>query len=103
MNKTNTVVDELNKIYKERSTSYGTPEDNFNRVASLWQSYLNGKEQGEITALDVAHMMILFKIGRTMGGANKVDNYVDIAGYAVCAAEIYENTDKAGNTTNTPI
>ena len=42
-------------------------------------------------------MMILMKIARNMGGVYKQDNWIDIAGYAVCGAEVQsmeiEDTD----------
>ena len=37
---------------------------------------------------DVAIMMALLKVARIATGAGKVDNYVDLAGYAACAGEI---------------
>lgn len=33
-------------------------------------------------------MMSLLKIARTATGAAKLDNWVDIAGYAACGAEL---------------
>ena len=39
-------------------------------------------------AEDVAIMMILLKIARIQTGTFKPDNYIDIAGYAACAAEV---------------
>jgi len=37
--------------------------------------------------LDIAHMMILFKMARVQGQAPKRDNYVDLCGYAGIAAD----------------
>ena len=68
----------------ERDEDYGKPEDNFFRIASYWSVYLNHP----VTPRDVAMMMILLKVARTnLGGTD--DCYVDIAGYAACAGEIY--------------
>lgn len=39
-----------------------------------------------LEAEDVAIMMILLKIARIQTGTFKPDNYIDIAGYAACAA-----------------
>lgn len=53
------------------------------------------KDAGEpISALDVANMMILLKIARACKIPTR-DTYVDIAGYAKCAAEItgHKNED----------
>ena len=37
---------------------------------------------------DVAILMALLKIARVRSGRYKADNYIDLAGYAACAAEI---------------
>ena len=68
-----------------RPMDYGTPEDNFVLVAKLWNTYLG---DCLMDAHDVAIMMALLKIARIKTGRGKMDNYVDLAGYAACAAEI---------------
>lgn len=68
--------------------SYGTPEDNFGRIARLWEDYL----QHPILPYDVAAMMALLKIARIASGMPKADNWVDLAGYAACGAELQELT-----------
>jgi hypothetical protein len=79
-------------VCSERNEQYGEPEDNFAVIASLWETYIKARCVGEgvqvdITARDVAIMMVLFKVGRaaTSIDAND-DTLVDIAGYAACAA-----------------
>lgn len=77
-------LDEAKKtICGERQDVYGNPEDSFALIAEYWSTYL----QQEVTAKDVAHMMVLFKMGRVQGQAPKRDNYVDICGYASIAAD----------------
>lgn len=66
-----------------RNMTYGEPEDNFEKIAALWSAYLDD----EISAHDVALMMCLFKIARASSGLS-ADNYVDLCGYAACAAEV---------------
>ena len=68
----------------KRQTDYGTPEDNFKRIADSWSSYL----RYNITPVDVANMMILLKIARIQSGNATEDSFVDIAGYAACGGEI---------------
>lgn len=71
-----------------REQEYGSPEDNFNQIANLWNSFLEARQGKRLTGADVAIMMILFKIGRLATGAGSVDTWVDIAGYAACGGEI---------------
>lgn len=66
--------------------AYGTPEDNFSRIARLWEDYL----RHPIRPHDVAAMMALLKIARIASGQPKADNWVDLAGYAACGAELQE-------------
>lgn len=77
----------------DRQTSHGDKEENFANIAELWNAYLscrirNENEPKRLTALDVGHMMVLMKIARTQAGAFNIDDYIDAAGYAGCAAEI---------------
>jgi hypothetical protein len=92
----------LNCVNGEREKQYGSPEDNFRRIADLWSTYLTSLFEDEeividIDPIDVAKMMILFKIARSNGDKDKLDNYVDILGYGACAAEIFENGNKERN------
>lgn len=83
----------LNCVNGEREKQYGNPEDNFKRIAELWSVYLTSIFEDvifELDPIDVAKMMVLFKIARANGPKDKLDNYVDIIGYAACAAEIFE-------------
>jgi len=68
----------------QREQDYGSPEDNFSLIASLWSAY-TGRP---LTAIDVAMMMSLLKIARIKTGSSNMDSYVDLAGYAACAGEI---------------
>lgn len=83
----------------ERDEAYGVPEDNFNRVADLWNLYTGGKSDILITPKDVSVMMILFKVARIMENGGTPDCFVDIAGYAACGYEILgkERSKKNGN------
>ena len=81
----------------DREQDYGSPENNFNNITSLWTSYLYGAGLMEnndltiwkrITPKDVAAMLALLKIARIASGHAKEDNWVDLAGYAACGGEI---------------
>ena len=67
-----------------REAEYGTPEDNFKRIATYWSTY----KGTEFTACDVAIMMALLKVARIQSGNATTDSFVDLAGYAACGAEI---------------
>ena len=76
----------------QREQDYGTPEDNFETIAGLWETYLSHACVDEaggvyIDANDVAMMMALLKIARIAAGGGKADSWIDLAGYAACGAE----------------
>lgn len=68
----------------DREQDYGSPENNFTRIAEFWGAYLGA----DINAKDVAAMLALLKIARIASGHAKDDNWVDLAGYAACGGEI---------------
>lgn len=72
----------VDAVCKDRENTYGSPEDNFSLIADLWTTYTGAK----IGPRDVAVMMILLKTARAKNSDHD-DNFVDIAGYAACAAE----------------
>lgn len=75
----------------QRETDYGNPEDNFTMIAKLWTDYMN--VPGVLfTAKDVAMMMALLKVARIRSGKGSLDSFVDLAGYAACAGEIWERS-----------
>ena len=79
-----------------REQDYGTPENNFQCIAELWETYMKRKclsADADVcfVAEDVAAMMILFKIGRMATGEGTTDTWIDIAGYAACGGEMRGN------------
>lgn len=68
-----------------REEDYGTPEDNFGKIAALW----NAAFGTSFTAEDVTLAMVLLKVARQTTGSGSTDTWVDIAGYAACGGEIY--------------
>jgi hypothetical protein len=71
-------------VVGDREQDYGNVENNFNRIAEFWETYLGY----HVTAKDVAAMLALLKIARIASGHAKDDNWVDLAGYAACGGEI---------------
>ncbi|MGM9556585.1 MAG: DUF6378 domain-containing protein [Oscillospiraceae bacterium] len=84
-------------ICTDRNAQYGEPEDNFAVIGELWSQYLRRAKDADIDldGYDVGMLMALFKIGRLETGAPKRDNFVDLAGYVACAAEIALREGKA--------
>ncbi len=81
-------------ILNDRQNTYGTPEDNFQVIADLWNVYLGIKDEDlQLTKQDVAIMMMLLKVARMKSSPNHLDNYVDAAGYSVIAGS-FCNTEK---------
>ena len=80
-----------------RRSAYGTPENNFARIARFWQAYLENKgltlrdENGvphAITAADISPMMRLLKEARLCESPQHRDSFVDLIGYALTGAEV---------------
>lgn len=70
----------------DRKAKHGDMVGTHANIARLWSAYL----EVPIEAGDVALMMVLLKVARTMGGEHNPDDYIDMAGYAGCAGEISE-------------
>lgn len=71
----------------DRRESYGSPQESFARIATLWSAYLGYA----ISSHDVAMLMILLKIARQKN-KHKDDNLVDMCGYAALATVLNEGT-----------
>lgn len=78
----------------DREQDYGSPEHNFDTIARMWAAYLHAVKVNQggrdfyITGKDVAAMLGLLKIARIASGHGKMDNWIDLAGYAACGGEI---------------
>ena len=74
-------------VCKERAADYGELENNFDLIARLWNAYITANKI-PLKAVDVAVLMILLKVARQISGNGKLDNWIDIAGYAACGGEL---------------
>ena len=76
-------------VTKDRQATHGKPESSFSNHALLWTAYLQAKGYDiSLTEVDVADMMILFKVGRSINNPTNLENWIDKAGYAACGAEV---------------
>ena len=71
-------------IAGQRQDDYGDARQSFDRIAALWSAYTGSR----ITAADVASMMVLLKASRARTSPEKIDSWLDMAGYAALAAEM---------------
>lgn len=69
---------------------YGSPEDNFTTIASMWSNYLTAakRETVIINPRDVAAMMAQLKLSRIASGIASSDSWVDLVGYAAFGCEL---------------
>jgi hypothetical protein len=100
MNRTGILTLADDTVNGERQDQYGNPEDNFAVIGRLWEIFItakclsvdaSGKPYCKINPPDVANLMILLKVARnTTGNVDKVDTWVDIAGYAACGGAMLQ-------------
>jgi len=85
-NATKSILDEAQGIiWGDREKTYGEPDVNLKRIASMWNAYLyskclNAENKTKISAEDVCWMMVMLKASRQMN-TPKRDNLTDAAGY----------------------
>ena len=85
------IADEAKRIVSgARRSAYGKPEDNFERIARLWQAHFEntGRAEAKVTAGDISLLMVLMKIGRLAESPKHYDSWVDVVGYALTGAEV---------------
>lgn len=84
------IADEAKRIVDgARRANYGTPEDNFERIARFWTAYfLNTGRETNVTAADVSPMMRLMKEARLCETPDHYDSHVDLVGYTLTGAEV---------------
>ena len=86
------LLQEATKTIDERGDKYGTPRDNFSRIARLWSVILDT----DITPLQAALCMDAVKTARLCTTPEHWDSLVDKAGYSAVMAEIVGERQKIG-------
>ena len=90
-----------NIVNGARRGAYGKPENNFHRIALLWQAWLDARGlrivatnssdstyEYRLAAGDVSPMMRLMKEARLCETPDHLDSHMDIVGYALTGAEV---------------
>ena len=79
-------------VCRDRENEYGSPKENLESIARYLTEYTRSKYGVQIpyTGKDVALIMMFVKIAREATGCGKLDNWVDMAGYAAIGAELME-------------
>ncbi len=79
-------------VCRDRQATYGSAEDNFAVIAEFWTTHLRTRgliaPRARIESFDVAAMSGLIKSARAAHNPRHRDNWVDLAGYAICGAGI---------------
>lgn len=76
-------------INGERNLAYGEPEDNFMRIARLWNAYLSNLGMPpQLRPHDVALLLDLMKTARLQNDHTHEDSWIDKAGYSACGGEV---------------
>lgn len=89
----NRVLSEAEKcVCGQREQDYGTPEDNFDRIAKMWSAYMGV----EFNPVDVSMFMVMLKVARIKSGGGTMDSFVDGCGYFSCGGEIFARNMESG-------
>lgn len=80
------MLSEAQDAINERGENYGSPLDNFTRIANLWSVVLGI----EVQPHEVGLCMDLVKTARLIETPDHYDSWVDKAGYAAATVECFE-------------
>jgi hypothetical protein len=75
-------------VCRDRQNTYGDAEDNFADIAALINVVLAPKLKEPLAAHDVATISACIKLARIKSSPGHLDNWIDLAGYAVCGGGI---------------
>jgi hypothetical protein len=71
-------------VNNERNTQYDEPSADFARTAAMWTAYFGIP----VAMHDVAAAIAMLKLSRIRHNPEHVDNWIDLAGYAACGADV---------------
>jgi len=90
------ILDKVGEAIGIREDAYSSPESCFKDTADFWSIFLGQ----EISSKQVSVCLALLKIARLKNDATHLDSWVDLAGYAVCGAEISKVNEVRPNPPN---
>lgn len=83
------ILTDADKIINgQREKDYGTPKENFERIARIWSILLGV----DITPSQVALCMVGVKIARLANDIEHEDSWKDVAGYVGCWERLHDAT-----------
>jgi hypothetical protein len=76
-------------VLEERNKIYGEPDEDFARIAELWNALgvRIGPEANRMQGHHVSMLMVAFKLSRLTWSPTHEDSWIDVAGYAACGLE----------------
>lgn len=91
-NRTKVLQEAERLVNGDRQCQYGDPIDDFKKTARMWDVYLQAvrQERPHLIPHDVAVLLMLLKVSRIAWSPEKMDNWVDLAGYAACGWDCVE-------------
>jgi hypothetical protein len=78
------ILQSATDLYQERGVHYGHPSDNMARAARLISAYL----EMPVEDYQVAVILALVKIGRTIEDSQQIDTWIDMASYIAIAGSL---------------
>ena len=93
MKATDTLARARELVGGDRAETYGPMRLLHDKQAAALQFYLETRRDpaAPITAADVAHIQVLWKMCRTQCGAGTPDSFVDMAGFSAIAGELSDD------------
>jgi hypothetical protein len=78
------ILQSATDLYQERGMHYGHPSDNMARAARLISAYL----EMPVEDYQVAIILSLVKIARTIEDSQKIDTWIDAASYLAISGQL---------------
>ena len=73
---------------QDREGTYGSPVENYDRVAEFINAILRDKLKADVSPADAVMIMCGVKMARLINSPDHKDSQVDLAGYAAILSEV---------------